>query len=215
MMPFRLGWLPAASLLGATTVTGFGNLTAGGVGDLEVVVSADSVSLNGVPSSAIGFGDGGGWFAQVPTDSPRIEGTLTIRLQVFVVRQPSRVIEVMDGTQEVTLSLGDPQAVTIARRDLPAGPYHAVRTVFRRVEADVVRGLEFDGVPVTGRIPVELGPLDRLQIQRALGLDVVEEGGSEVVVNLHAARWLRRLDRDQRLVHSDDFEGELAVRHRP
>jgi len=44
---------------------------------------------------------------------------------------------------------------------------------------------------------------------------VVEESGSEVVVNPHAARWLRRLDRDQRLVNSDDFEGELAVRHRP
>jgi len=202
-------------LMGGTAVAGCGNLTSGGVGDLEVLVSADSVSLSAVPSSAFGLEEIGGRLAQAPADSQRIEGTLTIRLQVFVLRGPLRWVEVTDGIQEVTLSLGDPSPITIAQRDLPAGPYHAVRTLFRRVHVDVVSGLEFDGVLITGRIPVDLGLQDRLQIEKGLDLVVVEEGASEIVVNLHTHRWLRRLDRDRRVVSPEDFEREFAVRHQP
>ncbi len=85
--------------------------------------------------------------------------------------------------------------------------------MFRRVVAEVQRGLEVDGEPITGSILVDLGPEDRLQVDTAIELDVVEETISELAVDLHTARWLRRLDRDLRQVDRAHFEEELRLRH--
>lgn len=192
---------------------GCGDLTSGGVGDMEVLVSADSVPIG----DALGVGtvpNLGELGTQAPPDAPQIRGTLTVRLQVFLLRRPGRWIEITDGVQEVTLALEDPEPVTVARRDIPAGPYHAVRTLFRRVEANVEGGLEVDGEPVIGRIPVDLGLQDRLQIERGLDLQVGDGKLVELVVDLHARRWLRRLDTDRRLVDPEHFEDELKLRHK-
>ena len=197
----------------AFALGGCENLTSGGVGELKVVVAADSVSVSDnlqlAPSAVASVGP---LNPQAPSD--RIVGTLTVRIQVFVLRLPAQWIEVTDGVQEVILPIGDSEPATIAQMRLPAGPYRAVRTLFRRGEADVRSGLVVDGELVTGRIPVHLGPEDRLQIETGLELDVVEERASTLVVDLHAARWLRRLDRDLRQVSSEHFEDELRLRHR-
>lgn len=185
---------------------------------MEVLVSADSVPIGdalgtgSVPDLGEGRTQAPG--TQAPPDAPQIQGTLTVRLQVFLFRRPGRWIEITDGVQEVTLDLGDPEALIIARRDVPAGPYHAVRTLFRRVEANVESGLEIDGEPVIGRIPVDLGLQDRLQIERGVDLEVGDGKLVELVVDLHAHRWLRRLDTDRRLVDSEHFEDELKLRHK-
>ena len=207
-----LGALLCWSLL----LGGCGNLTSGGVGELEVVVAADSVSL----SAALQSMHGSGLLAdtpslQAPSDSPRIDGTLTVRIQVFVLRRLGQWSEVTDGVQEIVLPLGNTEPVTIAQTALSAGPYRTARTLFRRVEADIRGGLEIDGEAITGRVLVDLGPEDRLQVETGLLLNVTEGQRSELAVDLHADRWLRRLDRVLRRVSSDHFQDEFRLRHPP
>ena len=199
-------------LLTALALEGCGELTAGGVGEVEVVVGADSVSLaaigQNVQASAIAP-----WGAQAPGESDRIEGTLNLRVQLFLLRAPGQWIELTHGIQTIALSIQDPAPVAVARTDVPAGPYGAVRTVFRSVVANVERGLEVDGEAITGRILVDLSGRDRLQVETALDIDIVEETSSTLVVDLHTTRWLRRLDRVRRDVAHEDFEGAIDLRH--
>ncbi len=96
-----------------------------------MVVAADSVpvsdhSQNLVQQSLFAVASAGPPAPQAPDDSRPIEGTLTVRIQVFVLRRPSQWIEVTRGVQQVVLSIGDPQPATIAQMSLPAGPYRAV-----------------------------------------------------------------------------------------
>lgn len=197
--------LLATGLLGASAC---GDLTAGGVGDVEVLVSSDSIA---VESAFLGSGPA----RQALPDASAVVGTLQVRIQVFVLRPPGRWIQVTDGIEEVVLDLGEPEASTLARSSLPAGSYVAVRTVFYRVRADVRGGLEVDGEPVTGEVDVDLGVADRLEVFRPVELTVSEGEITELGVDLHATRWLRRLDRDLRRVPAGDFENELALRPRP
>ncbi|MEX2529284.1 MAG: hypothetical protein WD960_00800 [Gemmatimonadota bacterium] len=92
------------------------------------------------------------------TERPVIEGTLTVRVRSFVRRGRGDWEELTDGLQEITVSLDRPEPVEVARRSLPEGRYNAVRTIFGRVEAEVVRGLTVGGEPITGTIQVDLGP---------------------------------------------------------
>lgn len=141
------GLVLAMTVFGASAC---GDLTAGGVGDVEVLVSPDSIQVQAANI--------GSWPArQAPGDAPSVQGTLQVSVQVFVLRPPGRWIQVTDGVQEVLLDLDDPTASPIARRSLEAGSYIAVRTVFHRVRADIEGGLEVDGQPVTGEIDVDLG----------------------------------------------------------
>ncbi len=204
----------ALALVGvlAVVVGGCGNLTSGGVGEVEVVVGADSVSLAAIgqsvqASAIVPFG------VQAPEDSDRIEGTLNVRIQVFLLRAPGQWIELTQGIQALILPIQDPAPIAIARMDVPSGPYQAVRTVFRSVVANVERGLEVDGELITGQILVDLSGRDRLQVETPLEIDVVEETLSTLVVDLHTARWLRRLDRVRREVAHQDFEAHLDLRH--
>lgn len=218
--------------LGALLLGGCGNLTSGGLGDVEVIVAVDSVPAGDLLSQTAGGGaalafageDGFGSAAefgagdrvrapQVPPEP--IEGTLTVRIQVYVLRSPLRWVEVTDGVQEVEMPLAGAVPVTLAQKSIPAGPYVSVRTVFRRVEADVERGLEVDGVAVTGPVPVDLGPQDRLVVERPVALDVTEGLTSSLAVDLHTMRWLRLLDRDRKRVSQEDFTGQLDLRRRP
>lgn len=209
-----------ATLIGALLLGGCGNLTSGGLGDVEVIVAVDSVpsgdfvsgqlaDLGVLPSHSSGF-------ARAPQVPPEpVQGTLTVRVQVYVRRGSARWIEVTDGVQEVEMPLvgGDP--VTLAEKAVPTGPYAAMRTVFRRVEADVQSGLVVDGVAVTGPILVDLGTEESLVVDRPVELEVSEGTRSSLAVDLHTTRWLRLLDRDRKRVRQEDFEGEVALRRRP
>jgi hypothetical protein len=209
-----------AMLVGALLLGGCGNLTSGGLGDVEVIVAVDSVPSGDFVSGQLAdegvFPSHSSSFARAPQVPPEpIRGTLTVRVQVYVRRGSARWIEVTDGVQEVEMPLvgGDP--VALAEKNVPTGPYTAVRTVFRRVEADVQSGLEVDGVAVTGPIPVDLGAEDHLVVDRPIELEVSEGARSSLAMDLHATRWLRLLDRDRKQVRQEDFEGEVALRRRP
>jgi hypothetical protein len=206
----RTGWRRCvlAGLL-AGVLTGCGDLTSGGVGEVDVLLS--SGELEAEPAT------GAGVAAALSTTS--IEGTLSVRVQVHLGQGPDRWRELTDGVQQLELDLADPAPIELARREIREGRYDRVRMVFGRVEAEVARGLSVDGDSVTGRVPVDLGIEGRLQVEREVSIDVRSGEPVEIVIELKAADWLRRLDiqacrASSCRVDDRDFEEEFRVRTR-
>ena len=190
-------------------LTGCGDLTSGGVGDLDVIVAADSVPV----SIATGSSEA----PSVPSRQViplEIEGTLTLGIQVFVLHPPLRWVEVTDGPQEIVMELGSSTPLVLAHATVPAGRYRGVRTVFRRVEADVVRGLIVDGQSVTGLVRVRLGDGGALVVDDPTEVEVPLGGEASLLVDLHTTRWLRLLNLELRQVAASDFQGQLRLRPR-
>jgi len=200
----------AATLAAAA---GCGDLTSGGVGDLDVIVAADSVPLAAAGSPQAPSVPTGGASRQTgPSD---LAGSLTLSIQVFVLHPPYRWVEVTDGPQEVVMDLESSEPVVLARATLAAGRYRGVRTVFRRVEANVVRGLVVDGQPVTGLVRVRLGDGGVLVVDDPTEVEVPVGGETSLLVDLHTTRWLRLLNLELRQVAASDFQGQVRVRPRP
>ena len=198
-----VGVFVAAALAGAC-----GNLTSGGFGDLEVVVATDSVpttTLQAPPASLMSL---------VPQRSGAqqlVEGTLTMRIQVFAVARSGSMIEVTNGVQELMMPLATSAPFLLVRKELPEGSYTSIRTVFLSVVAQVEGGLVVDGVPIRGPVTVELGPGGRILVETPLDLTITEGSLARIKVDLHTTRWLRLLNQ-QRRVQPEDFQREVQVR---
>jgi hypothetical protein len=150
---------------------------------------------------------------QLSNGSMLLEGTLTLRVQVFVLsRADATPIEVTDGVQQVVMPLSGGTPVVLARKSLPAGSYAVIRTVFLHVEALVESGLVVDGVAIRGPVRVDLG--SRLVVDTPLALTIEEDIPARISVNLHTTRWIRLLTVDRR-VRAEDFEGEVRVGRQP
>ena len=200
---FALG---VAGLLGAC-----GNVTSGGYGDVEVVLSSEEVSDFQETASSI-FLASMGAPERAPGDS--IVGTLTVSVRSFARRGLGDFVELTDGIQEVTVSLGDPQPIEIARRPMPAGSYDAVRTFFGRIEANIVSGLVIDGQSITGTIPVDLGATGTFSVVTYSGFEVWEDSPTVVAIEMQSRIWLRLVNAVRRRVDLDDFRQVLRVRVR-
>jgi hypothetical protein len=203
----------AALLLG-----GCGNLTSGGFGDLEVLVASDSVAAAEPSPSASTLqlltADVPGAGRQPANGGEPLDGTLTLRVQVFALARADAAIEVTDGIQEVVMPLSGGSPVVLARKSLPAGPYAVIRTVFLHVEAVVEGGLVVDGVAIRGPVQVDLGQGSRLVVDTPIALTIDESVPARIGVNLHTARWIRLLTQDRR-VRAEDFQGEVRIGRQP
>ncbi len=192
-------------------LSGCGNVTSGGFGDVEVLVSSDEVEdVQTTAASAL--------YAQlgVPAESSHtdsIVGTLTVRLRSFARRGVGDFVELTDGVEEVTLSLNDPAAVEIARRSVPAGRYDAVRTFFGRIEANIESGLVIDGVPIEGAVTVDLGG-EGFSTVTYTGFDVWEDAPTVVAIDMQSRLWLRLANAILGRVDLDDFRRIFRVRVR-
>src|SRR6185503_17587352 len=150
-------------LAGSLAAGGCGNLTSGGFGNLEVVVAADSVSL--LPTQSVAPPTAPPIGRQSSSGQTQADGTLTLRIQVYAHTRPDSWIEVTDGVQQVVMPLSGAVPFTLARKELPAGTYAAIRTVFLQVVANVEGGLIGpDGQPVRGPVTVQLGTDSRLVV---------------------------------------------------
>jgi hypothetical protein len=105
--------------------------------------------------------------------------------------------------------------VILARATVAAGRYRGVRTVFRRVEANVVRGLIVDGQPVIGLVRVQLGDGGALVVDDPTEVEVPVGGEVSLLVDLHTTRWLRLLNLELRQVTASDFQGQVRLRPKP
>lgn len=215
--PLRiLGCLAALVLLAGAC----GNLTSGGFGEVEVVLTSQALDeVENTVAHALGpafASDAGGAHPVTPNllspAPPGLEGTLVVRLRSFALNGAGERVELTDGLQEVTLSLRDPAPVELARRDLPDGEYRGIRTVLERIEAQVVRGLDVGGSPVTGTIVVEMGPSGALEILTEAPFRVRSGEGTQVALEMRSEVWLRLADAARRRVPGDVFREIFRVR---
>jgi hypothetical protein len=151
----------------------------------------------------------------------QIDGTLTMRIMVFALARPDNWIEVTSGVREIVLPLSGGAPSILTRKELPAGRYAAIRTVFLHVEALVEGGLTVDGVPIRGPVRVELGPEGRVIVETpppplagSVDFTIAQGRDSRIKVDLHTNRWIRLLNA-QRQVRSQDFAGEVKVGRQP
>lgn len=204
------GGLAALALAWAFVGCG-GNLTSGGFGDVEVLVSSDEVEEVQAATTAAILAELGVPAGSSHTDP--IVGTLTVRMRSFARRGIGDFVELTDGVQELTLSLDDPVSVEVARRSVPAGRYDAVRTFFGRIEAYIESGLVIDGVPIEGRVPVDLGG-DGFSVVTYTGFDVFEDVPTVVAIDMQSRLWLRLASAVLQRVDLDDFRRIFRVRVR-
>ena len=142
-----------------------------------------------------------------------LEGTLTLRVQVFALpRADATPIEVTDGVQQVVMPLSGGAPVLLARKSLAEGSYSVIRTVFLHVEALVEGGLVVNGVAIRGPVRVDLG--SRLVVDTPVDLTIEEDVPARISVNLHTTRWIRLLNLDRR-VNAEDFQAEVRVGRQP
>lgn len=190
-------------------VTGCGNLTSGGFGEVEVILTSDEVTELQEEARSIVLAD-----AAATSHGSTVEGTLTVRVRSYARRGLGDFVELTDGVQEVTVSLSDPQPVEIARRPLPAGSYDAVRTFFGRIEANIESGLVIDGVDIRGIVPVDLGSTGTFSVVTLTGFEVFENTPTVVAIEMQSRVWLRLVNAVLQRVDLEDFRRVLRVRVR-
>jgi hypothetical protein len=91
-------------------VVGCGNVTSGGFGEVEVVLTSDEVAELQEAARSMVLAD-----AEATSHGSTVEGTLTVRVRSYARRGPGDFVELTNGVQEVTVSLSHPEPVEIAR----------------------------------------------------------------------------------------------------
>jgi hypothetical protein len=215
----------------AVALAGCGNVTSGGVGEVEVILAPDELTdlVSNTPSLQASV------VSLAPGDS--IEGTLRVHVRSFARRPGGTFEELTDGVQEITVSLGEPEPIEIARRELSAGRYEAVRvslgepepieiarrelsagryeavrTFFGRIEVEVTSGLVVDGVPVDGTVIVDLDALGTLSVVDFTAFEVWEGAPTVIALEMQTRLWLRLVDAVTHRVDVTDFRRIFRLR---
>ena len=200
---------PLLALATATVVTGCGNLTAGGIGEARVVVSADAEDPP--PSSS--------WVqaatAEVDLPGPlrsgdQPEGQLEAKMLLALVTDDGEIVPLSDDEVEVSVDLEGVEQDEIPPRELPADVYTDLRIVFLQIEVQVDAGLVIDGVEVTGPIDIDLES-DSLVVLKPLGLSLDDQESVEILVDLNASSWLQAVDPTTSSVDATVFADLITV----
>ncbi|MBI4540500.1 MAG: hypothetical protein HY704_13450 [Gemmatimonadetes bacterium] len=200
----------------AALLQGCGELASGGVqGEAVAFVAGNG---NGGGSGAVAgaaavvpLGDEGD---AAPPGENGIRGTVSTDVRVFVRAPGGTWIELTAGERPASVDIEGKLEVEVGRRKLDAGTYGAMRVVFRRVDADVRDGLIIDGLPLVGRIAVDFGTGDTLQVERSVAITVREDTPAELVVDLNSETWLRGANPVARVVPSAIFRNAIRIRVR-
>jgi hypothetical protein len=201
----------AAGLALVIGVGACGNLTSGGVGELEVFAVADDPPEEGAAAASTSTS------APAPPGSSNamiIEGTITFEVGIRVLSDDGDWVDLTDGFAERTLRLEGTDEAKLATGGVPAGRYRRARMPFRRIEANVLRGLNVDGEVVVGMVPVNILPGAAITVERALDLEVRDGETEAILMDLNVQLWLRRFDRMRRHVRESDFSDAVRMRSR-
>lgn len=192
-------------LLAGGGLGGCGNLTSGGVGEVDLYAAGDDPAAAGSSPTAP---------RMAPQQSAPIEGTLSLQIRSYIQSEGGDWIELTDGPTEVTVDLQGAQQSRIAGRAVTAGGYRRVRSVFGRVHAQVERGLLVDGEPVVGEVRVRLGNGDMITVEEPLVFELADGEAASLLLDLNAQLWLRLVDRIERRVATRDFSDVVRTRVR-
>ena len=185
----------AVGVLGVLLVTGLaacGNLTAGGVAEVEVVVASDE----GAVAEAPGPGGVGGWEPSlVPGSRPLsplfgLEGTYQLEVAVSLLDATGGVVALTDGVQTVAGTLGPGSRVALTVQGVPPGAYGGFRATFHRVEADV-SALPGAG-PSSGSAQVDLAA-GTVTVEREHELLLEDGERVRLILDLRVGAWLQAL----------------------
>lgn len=219
--PRRAVALAALVLLAGAGAACGGNLTSGGLSDVQVFVAGNDTEARAgmaaistaspVATSSAGNLHASPGIPGLQVAPGTILGTVTVVLQVELMGSDRRWVQITDGPQAVTVGLDAPNGSLLAARPLDAGRYIRARTTFLRVEADVEGGLVVGGEEVTGAIPVEL-PLAGLRVEDGLFLELEEGNPGRLVVALNSQLWLRLVNANLRRVPQTIFQQAVRVR---
>jgi hypothetical protein len=202
--------LRALGFLSLALLSACGELTSGGVGEVEVYTTAEDPQ----PTAASSRAPSGGMGAP-ESPSALVEGQLLVELQTYVRSEASGDwIEITDGFRTLTLDLRGGSESRVAAKTLAAGRYTAFRAVFRRVEASVAGGLIVGGVPVLGAVRVDMEPSGSVTVERPISLELETDGSADVILGLRASTWLASTSLVTRTVASAAFSSATTVRVR-
>lgn len=202
-------------LFAALAMTGCGDLTAGGVGEIDVSLSGDapddaSESVRATSptlfatSPAAGEDDASRSAYASTRAEPR--GDVTATLEVSVLSPQGEWIVLTDGLQEATVDIQGATLAELGRKELEPGSYDRIRVRFTDIQARVDAGL-----PVLGEIGVDFGDASSISVEQELGLEV--EDGEEIVavVDLNSVQWLNAAQPAQKMVAAAHVRSALAV----
>jgi hypothetical protein len=219
------------ALLILLLLSGCGDLTSGGYGDVDVSVVSDpipvgagSALLGGMPTldsapdpaafstDRSGAPNVGGLERsnQLSDAGSAAEGSVRLRMRVFLRRGTRAWIEVTPGLRELAVSLHDGEEELLATTRLPAGRYDAVKVDFRLVEAEVERGLVIQGDTLRGPIAVAI-PAEGITVIFPQRVDVSSDARTSILRQIRAQEWLRKANRVGRTVTREDFEAEVRL----
>lgn len=206
-------------VLGALAAWGLGacgDLAEGGFGEATILVASEELAgqePSADAASVPGAVDALPSTHRLPqtrqTRSDALEGTLDVRLQVYLRNANGFWTEATAGERRVTLPLSGGAVEEIISQRMREGLYPQVRIVFNAVEAEVTDGLILDGDTVTGTIRVPTEPV--IGIERPLNLFVDENVPAEVLIELHPADWLVSTSPASREVTPQEFESRVTV----
>jgi hypothetical protein len=197
----------ARLLVCAAAVAACGNVTAGGVGQVETYMSGNDSASS--PSAVGRAGTEGP--AAAPLAALSFEGDVTATASLELLSVLGQAIDLTPlGPVTATADLEGTQEPRIAEEVVPAGGYESVRIVFTQVSAEVSAGLEIGGLPFTELITVDLSG-GSLEVIRTVDLDVPDGGVAAFVVDLNADAWIPLADASTRTVDPADFAAAVRV----
>jgi len=212
-------------------LTGCGDLTSGGYGEVEVSVVSDPVMLAAVgvrldalnieelanylvASSTNGSGrsptEGFERSNQLSDAQTAAEGSVSLRTRVFLRRGARGWLEVTPGVREISVSLHEGEERQLSTTRIPAGRYDAVRVDFSFVQAEVEQGLLIQGDTVSGPISVAI-PTRGLAVLFPVQVTVSSDARTSLLLEIRAQQWLRKASRAGRFVTGEDFEAEVGL----
>ena len=211
------------ALAGLVLLWGCGNLTAGGIGEASVVMSADAPDPALTPAAVSPSADvlptvqGALLGEPTPTDheggDDDPDGEVEAELSAFLVASDGDLTAVTDGVVRVRVDLDGVEEPEIGSRLVTATSYTALRMVFTDIDVEVDPGTVINGQLITERIEVEI---DDVSLTVEKPIDVLVTGGQrvELLIDLNADAWLQALDPETLTVDAQTFADLVAVRLR-
>jgi hypothetical protein len=174
-------------------VSGCGNLTAGGFGDVTVAVSGDdpgpAAAARPAPQMAL--------LASTAPSSPAtvtagVEGHVDADFMLLLVAESGAVVQLGADAIEVRVDIrGESEFEAVDRQVVEATLYTELQIVFTDIRAEV-QGLVIDGMPVP-EVHVELDGVS-LPVSRPIDLDVAPGQSARLTVDLNSLSWLEAVD---------------------
>lgn len=174
----------AAGILLAGTLTGCGNLTAGGASEVEVVAASDEGGVFSTADSEVG----------APSVAPQVNpitGDLSLTLEVILVDEEGESVQLTPGFEDVEMDLAAGTRADVAVAEISPGEYETVVVRFTRVEADNV-SLP-GGASFPSHIVVDLSD-GTLEVERPVSLSLGDDDRVRLVVDLRSGIWILAAD---------------------